>query len=173
MTKLLRTYITFIIDSPNFSPTSLQKIVICKNNSMRIALNPNFNVPVFYAKAQSGRALGLFTTENIEEDELAPFTRKEEEMKVDALDANVKIEEEEREVHANLRLQHAQNIFKLRVSYKIYYKKGYNYQSFQTPTLKPEDKLALIKAYISKKPVGRIFMVRKNIQRERKYLNTL
>lgn len=51
MIKLLYIYIIFAIDSPDFSLTSLQKIVICKNNSMRTSLNSSFNVSILSAKS--------------------------------------------------------------------------------------------------------------------------
>lgn len=66
----------FVMDSPNFSLVSFQEIVICKNNSIRNALNSNFDVPILNAKAESNRALGIFMAENIESNELASSTRK-------------------------------------------------------------------------------------------------
>lgn len=139
---------------------------------MHIALNPNFDTSILSAKAQSGRAFGILTAENIEIDELALSTRKQEEMEVDILDVNMAIKEEEREVHAYLRLQHTRDIVKLQTSYEVHYKEGHNYQSLQTLTLIPEDKSALTKTYMSKKPIGHIIMVHKNIHLECKRVNT-
>ncbi len=45
--------------------------------------------------------------------------------------------------------------------------------SLQTPALVSEDESALGKAYISKRPVARILMIRQDVQRKRKRLNTL
>lgn len=92
-----------------------------------------------------------------------PFICKQEEIEVDTLNANIKIEKEKREVHTNLRLQHVQDIIKLQAIYEIQYKENYNYQSLQTSILIPKDKSALVKVYISKRPIGHIFMVCKNI----------
>ena len=45
--------------------------------------------------------------------------------------------------------------------------------SLQIPILIPKDKSTLSKAYISKKLVGHILIICKNVQRENKRLNTL
>ena len=58
ITKLLHTYMTFIINSPDFFLASLKEIVICKNNSIRVFLNPSFNIPIF--SSWSGRLNELF-----------------------------------------------------------------------------------------------------------------
>ncbi len=74
MTKLLCTYMTFAMDSPDFSLASLKEIVIRKNNSMCVPLNPSFDTPIL--SSRSGRSDELLQPANIEEDELAPFTCK-------------------------------------------------------------------------------------------------
>ncbi len=51
MTKLLRTYITFAMDSPNFFLTSLKEIVTCKNNSIYVSLNLSFDIPIFSSQS--------------------------------------------------------------------------------------------------------------------------
>ena len=94
-------------------------------------------------------------------------------MEVDAINADIKVEEEEREIHANLGLQYAQDIVQLQAFYKVQYKEDHYYQSLQTLAFIPKDKSALAKVYISKRPDDRIFIVYQDIQRERKRLNTL
>ncbi len=113
MTKLLRIYRTFVMDSPKFSLASLKEIVICKNNSMRVFLNPSFDTPIF--SSRNGRLDELFQPANIEEDELAPSTREKEEMEAEALDANLEVAEEDREILSNLRLQHNAKSSKFRL----------------------------------------------------------
>lgn len=71
---------------------------------MYTILNPNFNISILSTKAQSGRTLGILMAENIERDELMSSIRKQEEMKINVLDADMGIKEEEREVYTNLRL---------------------------------------------------------------------
>lgn len=164
ITKLLHTYMTFAIDSPDFSLSSLLKIAIYKNNSMRIALNSNFDASIFNAKGWSGRALGIFTTKNIEEDELALFIHKQKKIETDILDTNMGVKKEKKEVYANLELQYIWENIKLQVLYKVLYKKRHNYQFFHTLTLISKDELALLKAYISKSPVDRIFIIYHDIQ---------
>lgn len=72
VTKLLCTYITFAMDCLDFSLASLKKIVIHKNNSMRVPLNPSFNIPIL--TNQSGRSDKHLQPEEIKVDELAPST---------------------------------------------------------------------------------------------------
>ncbi len=169
MTKLLHTYMTFAIDSPDFSLVSLKKIVICKNNSMYVSLNPSFDTPIF--SSRSGRSDELLQPANIEEDELASSIRKQEEIEVKAFDADLEVEEEDKEIQSNLRLQHIRKIIKIQASYRAQYKESHDYQSLQTPTLTPDDESALGKVYTKNGPIGRILMVRQNIQRERKCFN--
>lgn len=118
MTKLLRTYMTFIINSPDFFQASLQKIVIYKNNSMRVSLNPNFNLPILKS-GWSAKTNALLQLENIKEDYLMPSTYKQEEMEVNVLDIDLGVEEEKREIQSNLKLQHVWDVVKLQMSYKI------------------------------------------------------
>ena len=49
MTKLLRTYITFAIDSTDFFLVFLKELVIPKNNSMHVFLNLRFDSPIFFS----------------------------------------------------------------------------------------------------------------------------
>lgn len=56
--ELLYIYMMFAINSPNFSLASLKKIIVCKNNSMYVSLNPSFNIPIFFD--QSDRLDELF-----------------------------------------------------------------------------------------------------------------
>lgn len=84
---------TFAMDCPNFSLASLQKIVIYKNNNMCVSLNLSFNAPILSLKPRwDARVNGLFQPENIEEDQLACSTHKQEEIEADALDANLEFE---------------------------------------------------------------------------------
>ncbi len=102
MTKLLRTYMTFTMDSLNFSLPSLKKIVIFKNNNMCIPLNPSFDTLIL--SSWSNRSDELLHPENIEEDGLVPSIREQEEIEVEALDADLEVEEEDKEIQSNLRL---------------------------------------------------------------------
>ncbi len=102
MTKLLCTYMTFAMDSPDFSLTSLKEIVICKNNNMHVPLNSSFDIPIF--SNRSDRSDKLFQPENIDEDELVPSTRKQEKIKAEVLDTNLEVEEKDKEIQSNLRL---------------------------------------------------------------------
>ncbi len=52
MTKLLRIYMTFAMDSPDFFQASLKETVICKNNSMCVLLNPSFDTPIFSSRSR-------------------------------------------------------------------------------------------------------------------------
>lgn len=56
----------FAIDSSNFSLICLKKIIIYKNNSVCISLNPSFITPIF--SSQSSRLDKIFKLENIEKD---------------------------------------------------------------------------------------------------------
>ncbi len=49
ITKLLHIYMTFAMDSLDFSLAALKEIVICKNNSMHVPLNPSFDTPIFFS----------------------------------------------------------------------------------------------------------------------------
>ncbi len=102
MPKLLHKYMTFVINSPYFSLASLKEIIICKNNSMRVLLNPSFDRPIF--SSWSNRSDELLQLENIEKDELGSFPHKQKEIEVEALDADIEIEQEDREIQSNLRL---------------------------------------------------------------------
>lgn len=103
MTKLLRTYMIFAMDSPDFFQAYLHEIVICKNNSMRIPLNPNFD-SLILKFGRSARTDALLQPENIKEDHLAPSTREQEEMKVNVLNTDLGVEEKEKEIQSNLGL---------------------------------------------------------------------
>lgn len=46
ITKLLHTYMTFTMDSLDFFLASLKEIIIHKNNSIHIFLNPSFDIPI-------------------------------------------------------------------------------------------------------------------------------
>ncbi|MCJ1346864.1 hypothetical protein MMC31_005083 [Peltigera leucophlebia] len=151
ITKLLRTHMTFAMDSPDFSQAFLQEIVIRNNNNMRVPLNPVFNSPIL--SSGQGKNNLLFQPNDIIEDQFALSTRIQEEMEANALERDLEIEELEREIRTSLDIQHAWDIIKLQAAYK--------------------DESALGKAYISKRPVGYILIVRHDIQRERKRLNTL
>ncbi len=96
MTKLLRTYMTFAMDSPDFSQASLQEIVIRKDKSMHALLTTMFNAPILKS-GRSNKANLLLQTENIKEDLLAPSTREQEEMEISALKVDIEIEESEKE----------------------------------------------------------------------------
>ncbi len=94
-------------------------------------------------------------------------------MEAKAFDADLEVEEEDREIQSNLRLQHACKIIKIQAFYGAQYKEGYDYQSLQTRALAPDDKSALGKVYTRKGPIGRILIVRQDIQRERKRFNAV
>ncbi|MCJ1345691.1 hypothetical protein MMC31_003900 [Peltigera leucophlebia] len=85
-------------------------------------------------------------------------------MEANALEGDLKIEESEKEIWTSLDIQHARNVIKLQAAYGIQYKENHNFMSLQTSALVPEDKSALGKAYISKRPVGRILIVCHDIQ---------
>ncbi len=85
-------------------------------------------------------------------------------MGAEAFNANLEVEEEDKEIQSDLRLQHVREIITIQASYRAQYKKGHDYQSFQTPALAPDNKSALDKVYTRKDPIGCILMVRRNIQ---------
>lgn len=91
---------TFAMDYSNFFLLSLKKLVIYKNNNIHALLNSSFDTSIFFS--QSGKLDRLFQLKNIEEDELALFTHKQEEIEVDTLNTNLEVEEEEQEIHSNL-----------------------------------------------------------------------
>ncbi len=94
-------------------------------------------------------------------------------MEAETIGANLEVEEEDREIQSNLRFQHTRKIIKIQAFYRAQYEDGHIYQSLQTPVLAPDDKSALGKVYTKKGPIGRILMVRRDIQQERKRLNAL
>lgn len=47
------------------------------------------------------------------------FTHEQEEIEVNALDIDLEVEEEKREIQSNLKLQHVWDVVKLQMSYKI------------------------------------------------------
>lgn len=71
---------------------------------MHTALIPKFDIPILSAKGQSNKAYDILIAGNIKGDDLALSTRKQEEMKIDILDANMGIEEEKKKVYINLSL---------------------------------------------------------------------
>lgn len=113
MTRLLRTYMTFAMDSPDFSKTSLQEIVIRKNNTMRILLCPTFDAPILKSGRRETENNVLLQPHDIYEDELAPTTREQEEMERDALENDIEIEEEEADIQKDLQFQHARDVVKI------------------------------------------------------------
>ena len=125
---------------------------------MRIPLTKIFNTPILKS-GHSNKANLLFQANNIKEDLWALLTRKQKQMEASALEADLEIEKLEREIWTDLELQHARDIVKLQGAYGVWYEEDHNFMSFQTPALVLEDKSALCKAYISKKPVGRILMI--------------
>lgn len=104
MMKLFYTYMTFAIDSPDFSLTSLQEIVICKNNSIHTFLNSSFNTSILSTKNQNNKAFGIFIAKNIEKNKLMPFIHKQKKIEIDVPGVNMGIKEKKKEVHVNLRL---------------------------------------------------------------------
>lgn len=161
MIKLLYFYITFIIYSPKFSPASLKEIVICKNNSMHISLNSNFDTPS--SSSQSSRSNIFLQHENMKEDELASSTCKKKKIEAEVLEPDLWVKEEKREIYSNLGFQHICEIVKIQVSYEVQYREDYNYQSFQTLTLTLDDESDLSKVYTRKKSNDCILMVCQNI----------
>ncbi len=109
---------TFVINSLNFCPALLQEIVIQKDKSMHIFLTTMFNVPIFKF-GRSNKTNRLLQAENIKKDFLAPLTRKQEEMEVSALEADIEIEELKKEIRTDLELQHTRDIVKLQGVYNI------------------------------------------------------
>lgn len=172
MTKLLRTYMTFAMDSADFTKASIEEVVIRKN-SMRAPLNPTFEESILKSGRRKDRDVTILESDNIFEDQLAPSTRDQELMDMEALEEDLEIEEEERSIQDELQFSHARDIVKIQASSGVAYEKDHDYRSLNTPALAPEDESALAKAYISKGPVGRILMICHDIKRERKRLNAL
>ncbi len=85
-------------------------------------------------------------------------------MEAEALDADLEVEEEDREIQSNLRLQHARKIIKIQAFYGAQYEEGPDYQSLQTPALAPDDESALGKVNTRKDPIGHILIVCQDIQ---------
>lgn len=117
ITKLLRTHMTFAMDSPDFSQASLQKIVICKNSSMRILFNPIFNFPIL--SFGQGKNNQLLQSDNIKEDQFAPLTHKQEETETDTLEIDQEMEESERKIWTSLDIQHGRDVIKLQTTYSV------------------------------------------------------
>lgn len=87
---------------------------------MHVLLNLTFNLSILSLKSgRSTRINAFLQPENIEKNYLALFTHKQKKIKVDILDADLRVEEEEKEIQSNLRLQYAWNIVKLQTLYKI------------------------------------------------------
>ncbi len=84
-------------------------------------------------------------------------------MEAEVLDIDLGVEEEDKEIQSNLKLQYAHKIIKIQASYEAQYKKGHDYQSFQTPALAPDDELALGKVYTRKGFIGRILIIHQDI----------
>ena len=78
---------------------------------MHVPLNRSFNTLIL--SSRSGRSDELFQPANIKKDELAPSICDKEEMEAEVLDTNLEIEEEDRKIQFNLRLQHARKIIKI------------------------------------------------------------
>lgn len=95
---------TFVIDSLNFSLLSLKKIVIYKNNSMYISINPRFDILIF--PSWNSRLDKFLQLENKKEDELTSSTYQLDEIKVDMLDFDLRIEKEKKEIYSNLTLSY-------------------------------------------------------------------
>lgn len=95
---------TFVIDSLNFSLLSLKKIVIYKNNSMHISINPSFDILIF--PRWNSRLDKFLQLKNKKEDELTSSTYKLDEINVDMLDSDLRIEKEKKEIYSNLRLSY-------------------------------------------------------------------
>lgn len=73
MTNLLRTYMTFAMDSADFTKASIEKVVIRKN-SMRVPLNPTFEESILRSGWRKDRNVTILESDNIFEDQLAPST---------------------------------------------------------------------------------------------------
>ncbi len=84
-------------------------------------------------------------------------------MEAEALDADLEVEEEDKEIQSNLRPQHVHKIIKIQSSYSTQYKEDHDYQSLQTLAVAPYDESVLGKVYTRKSPIGRILMVRRDI----------
>ncbi len=78
---------------------------------MHVSFNPSFDTPIFFS--WSDRSDKHLQPENIEENELAPFTREQEKIEVEALDAYLEIEEEDKEIQSNLKLEYTYKIIKI------------------------------------------------------------
>ncbi len=85
---------------------------------MRTPLTKMFNIPIL-KPGWSNKANLLLQAENIQEDLLAPSTRKQEEIEASTLEADIEIEESEREIWTDLELQHARDIVKLQGAYGV------------------------------------------------------
>ncbi|MCJ1345088.1 hypothetical protein MMC31_003293 [Peltigera leucophlebia] len=117
ITKLLQTHITFAIDSLDFSQASLQEIVIRNNNKMRVSLNPVFNLPI--PSSGQGKNNLLLQRDDIIEDQFAPLTRIQEEIKANVLERDLEIKKSEREIWTSLDIQHARDVIKLQAAYGV------------------------------------------------------
>ncbi len=60
-------------------------------------------------------------------------------MEVEVLDTDLEVEEEDKEIQSNLRLQYICKIIKIQASYGAQYKEDHNYQSLQTLGLASDD----------------------------------
>lgn len=138
---------------------------------MRVFLNPSFDTPIFASR--SNRLDKRFQLKEIEVDKLVLSTHEQEKIEAEVLDADLRVEEEEKKIYSSLGLQHTRKIIKIQAFYGTQYGEGHNYQSFKTLTFTPDNKSALGKVYTKKGPIGHIFMVHQDIQRECKRLNAL
>ncbi len=103
---------TFAMNSPDFSQALLQEIIIRKDKNMHASLTTMFNTPILKS-GWSNKANLLLQADNIKEDLLAPSTREQEVMEASVLEADIEIEELEKEIQTNLELQYVRDIVKL------------------------------------------------------------
>lgn len=96
---------------------------------------------------------------NRKKDALLFSTHKKEKIEIEVFDTALGVEKEKKEIYSNFGLQYTYEIIKILVIYRVQYRKGYNYQYFQTFAYLSYNKLTLGKINTKKRPISHIFIV--------------
>ncbi|MCJ1266411.1 hypothetical protein MMC22_006296 [Lobaria immixta] len=164
--KILRTYMTFPLDSPDFSKSVKAQLAV-KKNSMMAPLDLDSVEPAV-DDGEDG-AVTILDPEKFPGDPLALHVGEEREMEDQLLAEDEELAQLEKQAENTLMQEHAQEVAKIMKESDFLHAK-HNFLSLRTPVVAAEDESPLVKAYLSKGPIGRIIQVRAEIRLERKRL---
>ena len=167
--KILRTYMTFPPNSPDFSESVRAQLII-KKNSMKTPMDLASLEPI--VDPEGNGDVYILDAERFSGDPLALHVREERQMEEELLADQERIARTEGQAEDTLMQQHVQEVAKIMEHSHFRYAK-HDLMSLRQPVIAAEDESRLAKAYRSKGIIGRIIQVRAEAKLERERISAL